>query len=289
MDIKTWKTPLYQIIPILIGTAIYAFGLHYFIIPNHLMEGGVTGIALLLKYALNLKPSYTTLIINIPLFFLCWKVLGRKGMLYTIIGTVSLSFFLWIMEWFIEWGWIVPFQSKQDYFLATLYAGVTLGAGLGIVFRYGGTTGGIDIIARILNKSRGASMGQIILMFDGIVIGLSLFYIQKEQVLYTLVAVYIASKVIDFLSEGAYAGKAFTIVTDMAPFMSDIITKEMDRGVTLFNARGGYSKVEKEVVYCVVYRHEVRRLKALVRSIDPKAFIVIHDVHDVLGEGFRID
>jgi uncharacterized membrane-anchored protein YitT (DUF2179 family) len=289
MQSKNWQASLLQIFPILLGTAIYAFGLHYFIIPNQLMEGGVTGIALLLNYSMNLAPSYTILILNIPLFFVGWKVFGPKGMVYTIIGTVGVSFFLWVMERLIEMGWMVPFKSDQDYFLATLYAGVTIGAGLGIVFRYGGTTGGIDIIARILHKTRGASMGQTILFFDAIVIGLSLFYIKKEQVLYTLVAVFIASRVIDFLSEGAYAAKAFTVVTDMAPFMSDIITKEMDRGVTLFTAKGAFSGSEKEVVYCVVYRHEVRKLKALVRQIDPKAFIVIHDVQDVLGEGFKLD
>lgn len=281
------QSSLRQIIPILFGTAIYAFGLHYFIIPNQLMEGGVTGIALLLNYSLNLPPSYTTLILNIPLFFIGWKVFGRNAMVYTIIGTVGVSLFLWIMERLIAWQWVVPIQLDQDNLLAALYAGVTIGAGLGIVFRYGGTTGGIDIVARILHKMRGASMGQIILTFDAIVIGLSLFYIEKEKVLYTLVAVFIASRVIDFLTEGTYAARAFTIVTDVAPFMADAITKEMDRGVTLFKARGAYSKSSKEVVYCVVYRHELRKLKALVRQIDPKAFIVIHDVQDVLGEGFK--
>ena len=287
MRLKPWQFSYKQMLPILIGTAIYAFGLHYFIIPNQLMEGGVTGIALLLNYSLQLPPSYTTLLLNIPLFFVGWNVLGRNAMVYTIVGTVGLSFSLWVMERLIDWQWVVPFKSEQDYILATLYAGVTIGAGLGIVFRYGGTTGGIDIVARILNRMRGASMGQIILSFDAVVIGLSLFYIQKEKVLYTLVAVFIASRMIDFLSEGTYAGKAFTIITDMAPTLSDIITKEMDRGVTLFPAKGAYSQTDKEVVYCVVYRHEVSKLKALVRQIDPKAFIIIHDVQDVLGEGFK--
>ncbi|HEX7055934.1 MAG TPA: YitT family protein, partial [Bacilli bacterium] len=152
---------------------------------------------------------------------------------------------------------------------------------------FGGTTGGADIIARIGNKLTGKSMGQVILAFDATVISLSLFYIPREKVLYTLISVFIASRIIDFIQEGAYAAKSFTIVTDYAEPLAAAITKEMDRGVTLFPAKGAYSQKAKEVIYCVVYRHETRRLRSLVRRMDPKAFMIISDVHDVLGEGFK--
>jgi uncharacterized membrane-anchored protein YitT (DUF2179 family) len=276
-------------IPIMLGAAVYAFGLHYFIIPNELMEGGLTGIALLLNYSMGLPPSWTTLIMNVPLFILGWKMFGGRGMVLTVLGTVSLSFFLWIMELLIHRGWIEPLRSNNDYILAALYAGVTIGTGLGIVFRFGGTTGGADIIARLAYKKKGLSMGRVILWFDAAVIGLSLFYIPKEKVLYTLVTVFIASRIIDFINEGAYAAKAFTIVTHVPDRIADTITQEMDRGVTLFQARGAYSKQQAEVVYCVVYRQEERRLKSLVQAIDPRAFIIISDVHNVLGEGFRTE
>lgn len=275
------------ILPIFFGTAVYAFGLHYFVITNELMEGGITGIALLFFYALGIPPSLTTLVVNIPLFIVGWKTFGKEAMYYTIFGTLSLTFFLWMMELSIKWGWIVP--AKLDYILATLYAGVTIGIGLGLVFRAGGTTGGADIIARLAYKIKGWSMGQIILAIDATVIGLSLFYIPKEKVLYTLVAVFVASQIIDYITKGAYAAKAFTVVSDRAGQMADRITVEMDRGVTLFPAKGAYSKTQKEVVYCVVYRHEVRRLTGLIRSIDPSAFIIISDVQDVLGEGFKTE
>lgn len=278
-----------QILPILTGTAIYAFGLHYFVVPNELMEGGITGIALLLNYSLNVPPSLTTLILNIPLFYLGWRIFGRKPMYFTILGTLSLAFFLWVMEFLILRGWISPFHSEEDYMLAALYAGLTLGTGLGIVFRFGGTTGGTDIVARVGNKMKGWSMGQAILIMDTIVIGASLFYISREKVLYTLVLVFIASRIIDIIQKGTYAAKAFTVITDEPETITAMIYKEMDRGVTLFTARGAYSKKQKEVIYCVVYRHETRRLTTLVRQIDPKAFIVIGDVQDVLGEGFKID
>jgi uncharacterized membrane-anchored protein YitT (DUF2179 family) len=276
-------------IPIIIGTAIYAFGLHYFIIPNQLMEGGITGIALLLNYSLSLPPSITTLVLNIPLFILGWYVFGKYSMTTTILGTVSLSFFLWMMEYAIKSDWLNPFYTQSDYLLVALYAGVTLGTGLGIVFRYGGTTGGSDIIARIMQKRRGWSMGQFILVMDAAVIVTSLLYIPKEKVLYTLVTVFIASKMIDFIQDGAYAAKAFTIISDHSEIIADHITKEMDRGVTLFTAKGAYSGQSRQVVYCVVYRHEIRRMKALIRDLDARAFLIISDVHDVLGEGFKSD
>jgi uncharacterized membrane-anchored protein YitT (DUF2179 family) len=278
---------LKMIVPIIVGSAIYAFGLLYFIIPNQLMEGGVTGITILLKYAFQISPSLSTLILNIPLFILGWIILGRKQMIYTGLGILSLTFFLWFFEKLIQNGLIFPFVTQYDYILASLYAGVTLGAGLGIVFRFGGTTGGSDIIARICNRELGWSMGQVILALDMIIIGASLFFIPIEKILYTFVTVYIASKVIDFIQEGAYAAKAFTIISDQAPEIADLITKDMDRGVTLIPAIGAYSKQAKYMVYCVVSRQEVRRLSLIVRSIDSRAFIIINDVHDVHGEGFR--
>ncbi|AZN40743.1 YitT family protein [Paenibacillus albus] len=285
---KTNLSQLLRTLPlVMLGTAIYAFGLQYFVIPNQLMEGGVTGVGILLNYALGWPLSITTLVLNIPLYFLGWKVLGRSHTGYTIFGSVSLSVFLALMEKLISAGWIEPFRTSNDYILAVLYAGVTLGSGLGIVFRYGGTTGGVDIIARIAAKLKGWSMGQFILASDIVVIGLSLLYIPKEKVLYTLVAVFIASKLIDFIQEGAYAAKAFSVVTDHGDEMGKLINQTMDRGVTLYPARGAYSGKNKEVVYCVVARHEIRQLKTIIRSIDPLAFIIITDVHEVLGEGFK--
>ncbi|WP_407944913.1 YitT family protein [Paenibacillus cymbidii] len=271
---------------IMAGTAIYAFGLHMFVIPNELMEGGVTGIALLLYYAAKLPPSLTTLIINVPLFVAGWRKFGSRAMLYTLIGTLSLSGFLWIMESTIRRGWLEPFAT-HDYLLASLYAGVTIGAGLGLVFRSGGTTGGSDIVARFLNQWKGWSMGQIILTIDALIIGVSLLYITMDKVLYTIVAVFVASKTIDFLSEGAYAAKAFTIVSERGETLSRTIAEELGRGVTLLPAIGVYSQRAKQIVYCVVSRSEARSLRALVKTTDPAAFIVISDVHDVLGEGFQ--
>lgn len=289
MSLSKWKTLLKNILPVTLGTAIYAFALHYFVISNELMEGGVTGIALLINYAVHIPPSVTTLVLNIPLFLMGWRALGRESMLYTLWGTLSLSFFLWIMETLIRLKWIIPFTTNHDYLLAALYAGVTLGTGLGIVFRFGATTGGSDIIAQLLNRSRGWSVGQIILILDAVIILISLFYLSQEKVLYTLVSIFVSTRMIDYITQGAYAAKAFTIITESPSLIAEAITQEMQRGVTLFPARGAFSQETKEVVYCVVSRSEVRRLKMMIQAIDPQSFIIINNVNDVLGEGFRIE
>jgi uncharacterized membrane-anchored protein YitT (DUF2179 family) len=289
MSQPKWNTLLRNMIPVSLGTALYAFGLQYFVISNKLMEGGVTGIALLFNYGANIAPSLTTLLLNIPLFVIGWKALGRQSMFYTLWGTLSLSFFLWVMEWLIHLGWIIPFTTDYDYLLAALYAGVTLGTGLGIVFRYGATTGGSDIIATLGNRWRGWSVGQVILIFDAAVLLTSLFYISQEKVLYSMISIFISTRMIDYITQGAYAAKAFTVITEQAKVITEAITEELQRGVTLFPARGAFSQDTKEVVYCIVSRSEVHGLTLIIRRIDPHAFIIISDVNDVLGEGFRID
>lgn len=287
MSKSNWISHLKNTLPIAAGTAVYAFGLHYFIIPNELMEGGLTGVAVLLKYLLDIPTSVTTLVANIPLFLIGWRVLGAASMMYTILGTLLLSGWLWVMEVAVVTGSLEPFKT-DDVLLATLYAGVTIGAGLGLVFRFGGTTGGADILARVLHKwRRGWSIGQIILCVDVLVIGSSLLFLPREKVLYTLVAVFIASRVIDFVTEGAYQAKAFLVVTTRPDAIAERITKELDRSATMIPARGAYSRDDKQIVYCVVNRHEVRQLKTIVKSADPHAFLIISDVHDVIGEGFK--
>lgn len=284
---QTGLMHLKSVIPILIGTAIYAFGIHMFVIPNQFMEGGVTGVTVLLNYMFGLPPSVMTLVINIPLFVIGYYYFGRGPFVYTVIGTFALSLFLWIMERLIAQGIVTPFYTEQDYFLATLYAGVSIGAGLGIVFRFGGTTGGSDILARIGNRLLGWPIGRTLMWIDAAVIGVSVFYIPREKVLYTLVIVFIAARMIDFIQKGAYAASAFTIITETGTKMADLITREIGRGVTLFLARGAYSKKQFEVVYCVVSRQEVRKMQKIIRSLDPRAFVIISEVQDVLGEGFR--
>ncbi|WP_027417515.1 YitT family protein [Aneurinibacillus terranovensis] len=276
------KFHIRNILAIIFGSAIMGFGINYFNIANRLSEGGITGITLLLKYIFNWDPGVTNLILNIPLLILGWRTLGRQSLVYTIIGTLSVSFFLSLFGSFRH-------PIPNDTLLAALYAGVTVGVGLGIVFRFGGTTGGSDIIARLFNKYFGWGIGRTMFMFDFVVIGISLYYLNLNLAMYTLVAVFLAARVIDFVQEGAYAGKAIMIISEHAVEISQKIMEEMGRGATLLKGRGGYTGIDKEVLYCVVSRNEIVRLKNMVHETDPYAFIIINDVHEVFGEGFTLD
>ncbi|WP_313798510.1 YitT family protein [Cytobacillus sp.] len=274
-----------NILFILLGSIIFSFGIVHFNMQNNLAEGGFTGITLLLYFLFKWDPSYTNLILNIPLFFIGWKLLGRNAFLYTIIGTVSVSVFLWIFQ---RYQIIMPLS--EDLTLAALFAGVFIGVGLGIIFRFGGTTGGVDIIARLVNKYAGVSMGKTMFMFDAVVITLSLiFYLSYQEAMYTLVAVFVGARVIDFMQEGAYSARGAMIISDHNEDIAAKIMNEMERGVTVLKGHGSFTKKEREVLYCVVGKNEIVRLKNVITSVDPHAFVSVSVVHDVLGEGFTLD
>ncbi|MED3553620.1 YitT family protein [Cytobacillus praedii] len=274
-----------NIIFILLGSIIFSFGIVHFNMQNNLAEGGFTGITLLLYFLFKWDPSYTNLILNIPLFFIGWKLLGRNAFLYTIIGTVSVSVFLWIFQ-----RYQINMPLNEDLTLAALFAGVFIGVGLGIIFRFGGTTGGVDIIARLVNKYAGVSMGKTMFMFDAVVITLSLiFYLSYQEAMYTLVCVFVGARVIDFMQEGAYSARGAMIISDLNEEIAAKIMNEMERGVTVLKGHGSFTKKEREVLYCVVGKNEIVRLKNVITSVDPHAFVSVSVVHDVLGEGFTLD
>ncbi|MCQ6281230.1 YitT family protein [Bacillus sp. EB600] len=270
---------------ILLGAAIFSFGLVNFNMQNKLAEGGITGITLLLYFLFKIDPFLSNLILNIPLLFIGWKLLGRTSFIYTILGVCSVSLFLSIFQ-----HHQLNMPLHHDLTLAALFAGVFVGTGLGIIFRGGGTTGGSDIIARLGKKYFGWSLGRTMFICDLLVIVLSgIFYLNYKEAMYTLVAVFVGAKVIDFIQEGAYSAKGVTIISKLNSEIAEKIMEEMERGVTILNGKGSYSKKELEVLYCVVSRNEISRLKQIIASIDPHAFVTISDVHDVLGEGFTLD
>ena len=270
---------------IILGTAIFAFGLVHFNMQNNLAEGGFTGITLIIYQLFNINPSYTNLILNIPLFIVGWRFLGRLSFLYTIIGTVGLSVWLWIFE---RYQFNLPLEN--DLMLVSVFAGGFIGIGLGIIFRYEGTTGGVDIIARLVQKYVGWNMGKTMFLFDAFVILLSLItYLSYREGLYTLIAVLIGAKLIDFMQEGAYTARGAMIISDKNEEIANVIMKEMERGVTVLKGYGSYSKKNREVLYCVVGKNEIVRLKNIIISVDPNAFVSVSVVHDVLGEGFTHD
>ncbi|SER43733.1 YitT family protein [Salipaludibacillus aurantiacus] len=270
---------------ILLGTAIMSFGLVYFNMENNLADGGFTGITLILYFILNIDPAYSNLVLNIPLFLIGWRILGRNAFIYTLIGTLAVSVFLWLFQRYKFFA--MPLDD--DMTLAALFAGVFIGAGLGIVFRFGGTTGGVDIIAKLGFKYFGWSMGRTMFVFDAAVITSSLVYLNYREAMYTLLAVFVAAKVIDFMQQGAYSGKAAMIISEHAPVIASAILEEMDRGATILKGRGSFTGNDREVLYCVVGRNEMVRLKNLISKVDPHAFVTLADVQDVIGEGFTLD
>ncbi|MBY0096564.1 YitT family protein [Mesobacillus maritimus] len=270
---------------ILIGSAIFSFGIVHFNMQNNLAEGGFTGITLLLYFVFSWDPAVTNLILNIPLFFIGWKLLGRSVFLYTIIGTLGVSLFLAIFQ-----KYQIEMPLYEDLFLAALFAGVFIGIGLGIIFRFGGTTGGVDIIARLAQKYAGWTMGRTMFMFDFCVIAISLItYLNYREAMYTLVVVFIGARVIDFMQEGAYSARGAMIISEKNEEIAGKILSEMDRGATMLKATGSFTKKERDVLYCVVGKNEIVRLKSVINSVDPHAFVSVTVVHDVLGEGFTLD
>lgn len=274
-----------NIIFILFGSAIFAFGLVNFNMKNHLAEGGLTGITLLLYNLFNIDPALSNLILNIPLFIIGWRLLGRNVFVYSLIGTGGLSIFLYIFQHYITFS----FNLENDLTLVSLFAGAFVGIGLGIIFRYGGTTGGSDIITRLLNRYFGWNIGKSMFMIDALVITTSLIYLNYRQAMYTLLAVFIGARVIDFIQEGAYAGKAALIISSKTEAIAAKVISELDRSATIIPAKGSYLRQDIDVLYCVVSRGEIFRLKNTIKGIDPHAFVTFSDVHDVLGEGFTLD
>lgn len=279
------RTNIRSIIKILIGSAIFSFGLVHFNMQNNLAEGGFTGITLLLYFLFGINPAISNLILNIPVFIAGWKFFTRRTFIFTIIGTIAVSVFL---EIFQRYQFIINLEG--DLVLASLLAGLFVGVGLGMIFHAGGTTGGSDIITRLLHQYVGWPMGRAMFAFDAIVITVSLLtYLTVRQAMYTLVAVFIASKIIDFIQEGAYVARGTFIISDKYEEIGNQILDQMDRGVTIFAGKGFYSGVKKNVLYCVVPKRQITELKNLVNKIDPHAFVSITYVHEVLGEGFTLD
>lgn len=279
------KIKLLNIIGILVGAAIFSFGFVHFNMQNHLGEGGFSGITLILYFVLNWDPALMNLLLNIPLFLIGYKILGQRAFIYTVIGTVAVSIFIKLFQ-----HYEVQLNLQDDMLLVGLFAGVFVGIGLGIVFRFGGTTGGVDILARLAQKYFGWSMGKTMFAFDFVIILISwATFLDARSMMYTLVAVYVGGRVIDLVQDGAYAAKGALIISPQADEIAALITSKMERGVTVMSGHGYYSKEQKDVLYCVVGRREVVRLKSIIHAIDPHAFVSILDVRDVAGEGFTLD
>jgi uncharacterized membrane-anchored protein YitT (DUF2179 family) len=282
--IKEIKFHPLNFLMIALGTAVYAFGFVNFNMANHLAEGGVSGVTLIGHALFKINPAYTQILLNIPLFLLGAKIFGKRGMVYTVHGTVCLSIFIWVfqrMSFSIDLG--------HDTLIAALLSGIFAGIGGGLVFRFGGTTGGGDIIGRYFEQKKGVALGHTLFILDIIILTLSLSYINIQHMMYTLIAVFVFSQVVAVVQNGGYTVRGMLIISDKYTEIGQKITDEIGRGATFFKAEGVYSGQNKKVIYVVLSPTQVLEVKAILAEVDPDAFVSIINVHEIIGSGFTYD
>lgn len=264
---------------ILVGSFITALAFNLFLVPNHIASGGVSGISVIVQSLFGIEPAFTQWALNIPLFIAGFLTLGRNYAIRSLLGTIVLPLFVFLTK-----DWTVP---TTDMLLASLYGGIGVGLGLGIVFRGRASTGGLSILAQIIQKYTGLSLSVCVVLMDGIVIALAGFVLSPEKALYALIGLYITGKIIDMIELGLNYTKVAYIIANKTDEITEAVLNELDRGLTKLSAQGGYTGDNRTVLMVVVGQSEVTRLKTLVQQLEPTAFVIITNAHEVLGEGFK--
>jgi len=277
---ERWYRAFFSYIFLAIGVLIMAISLEYFLGPNTIAPGGVTGFAVVINKLSKIPIYVTNLAINIPLFLIGLKTLGKSTAIKTVYSTVLLSLFL---------RFLPSAVLTHDIFLSAIFGGVLMGIGLGIVFKFGGTTGGTDLAGTILNnKFPHLSIVTFMTIIDLFVVVFAGLVDKKiETSLYSIVSMFVVMKVADAILEGIGYLKGFIIVTDKPDEVSKRLMIELHRGVTSLKGKGMYTKEEKEVLMCVVNRAQFSKVKQIVKEVDPKAFVMVSEIYEVLGEGFK--
>ena len=285
MSGTTIRTLIRNYLLIIIGTALMAFAIASVLEPASLVTGGFSGIAIIVKqYTGHLIPggvplSVTNLVLNIPVFLIAIRLKGLRYLIHTLFATVMLSFWLSVLP-------VVPLAG-DDLLLASLYGGILMGAGIGLVFVTGATTGGTDLIAALVQHFlRHYSISNILWVIDTAVVLVGVYLYGIQITLYAIIAIYLTSKISDGIIDGLKFSKAAFIITENPEALAALVMEELGRGVTGISATGMYSGDSKNMLLCVVSKKEIVRLKELAKSCDPNAFVIVTDVREVLGEGF---
>ncbi|MFF2908431.1 YitT family protein [Paenibacillus sp. NPDC057934] len=263
---------------LILGAFLFALAVNVFVIPNELGEGGVTGTSIILYYLFQWSPSIVNLVINALLLIFGYRFLDKKMIIYTIIAVLLHSMFLHLThDWRIQ---------SNELIVNAIFGGILVGTGIGLIIKVGGSTAGTTILAKIANKYLHWNISYALLFFDLIVVFASYFIIGTEKLMVTIIMLYVGTKVMDFIIEGLNPKKAVTIISKQQDRIAEQVNLVMDRGVTVLQGKGYYSQEPKEVLYIVISKQEVSMLKKIVESADKDAFLTIHDVRDVFGEGF---
>ena len=274
------------LIPALIITAasaLYALGFVWCYVPNGIAFGGITGVAQIINYLIPAFPiGVTVIVLNIPLFILGWKLIGGRLLVSSLYAMAVSSVFIDLLTPLYDWRPMEPL-------LACIYGGVLLGLSLGLIIMQGATTGGTDLIARLLKlKLSWLPMGKLLMGTDlAVIVLVALAFRTLDTALYGLVALYISTLVMDGVLYGMDTAKVAYIISDKNQEISDAIVNGLDRGVTILHGQGAYTKADKDVLMCAFKQREIAAIRAAVKEIDPSAFLIVCDAHEVLGEGFR--
>lgn len=282
MNQKRWQKWMIDYLFILAGTAIYALGVHMFTVPNQIAPGGVTGLATAFNALTGIPIGLFSAIVNVPLVLLGLKFLGKAFILKTLVST--LSFTLMVDVLFAR----IP-AYHGDTLLAAIFGGAMIGLGIALTFVRNGSTGGTDITSQIIRKKFPQfPIGKIVLLSDLVIISFATFVFRNlESALYAVISMFICSKVIDGIIYGLDLGKMVLIVSDHCNDISKAIISELGRGGTFLPAKGAYSGESREVLLCALRNNEFYKVKRLVNQLDPKAFIIVTNAGEVLGEGFK--
>ena len=258
----------------LVGGAAYPL----FMTPNKIAPGGITGIATILNHLFQWPVGTVTLILNIPLFLISYRAMGRIFAFRSLVATLLFTLFIDVL----------PLQPMTtDPLLGALYGGVMLGAGLGLIMRGGATTGGSDMVARMVNKRfQFISTGSFLFAIDFAVVVSAGFLIGATEALYSLICIFLSARIMDTIIIGFSSNKACFIISSRWQEISDRIMRDMDRGVTQLTARGAYTGAERPTLLCVIGRSEIMALKRILREEDEKAFVIIVEAHEAIGDGF---
>ena len=265
----------------ILGSFCVAVAIKCFSAPNHIAPNGVTGIGTMLNYLFNIPIGFVNFAFNIPLLIIAYKKLGKRLVFYTLQILIFVMFLMDVV--FAD-----CFTYSGNPMLAAIFGGAINGTGIGLMFSTGATSGGADIVNKLIHKSHPyISTGQLIVAINAsIIMCATLVYGELEASLYGLVMTFTSSKVVDAILYGGDVGKSCTIVTNRPDEIADAITHELKRSATMWEAKGAYKKDERWVLACVVRKQEYHLLKDLIREIDPGAFIIVSDAQQIIGKGF---
>jgi uncharacterized membrane-anchored protein YitT (DUF2179 family) len=270
---------LLRMLLITLGASLMAVGLEIFLVPNNVIDGGITGISIMLSYLTGWKLGIFLFLLNVPFFFLGYKQIGKTFALSTLYGIIILSIGTTLLH-------PVP-AFTQDILLATVFGGIILGVGVGIVIRYGGSLDGTEILAILFNNKLPFSVGEIIMFFNLFILGSAGFVFTWDRAMYSLIAYFVAFKTIDITITGLDESKSVWIISDNSTEIGDAIMSRLGRGVTYINGEGAYSGEDKKVIFCIINRLEEAKLKEIVTEYDPVAFLAVADIAEVRGGRFK--